>query len=331
MSYHQRTTDAAKGKWKGILLQLGIPAESLTGKHGPCPLCGGKDRFRFDNKDGRGSYICNTCGAGDGMKLATSFTGKSFTVLAPQIDDMLGNVKADAPGRPAMSDDDRAKALRAVWVATSPVTEGDLAHVYLSCRGVGELIYPKALRFGSALMDGEGGMRPALVAIVADYEGKPATLHRTFLRPDGKAKAEMTAPRKIMPGELPDRCAVRLSEFTTGALGIAEGIETAMSASALFDMPVWAAINATMLAKWWPPEGCDEVAIFADNDAKFGGQAAAYTLAHKLAVKGIAVTVHTPATIGTDFNDVWLQGRGKRFAMMDTTAKPFPATSEAAQ
>jgi len=313
MAYHERTTDAARGKWKGILLQLGVPGASLTGKHGPCPLCqDGTDRFRFDNKDQRGTYICNTCGAGDGMKLATGFTGKSFTVLAPQIDAMLGNVKPDGPGRPTMSDDDRAKALRAVWTATKPVEPGDLAHAYLTSRAVGELIYPKALRFG-VLTDGDGGMRPTLVAIVADQEGKPVTLHRTFLRPDGKAKAEMSSPRKIMPGELPDRCAVRLSEFHGGALGIAEGIETAMSASALYEMPVWAAINATMLAKWWPPEGCDEVAIFADNDAKFGGQAAAYALAHKLAVKGIAVTVHMPEAVGSDFNDVWLQGRGRRF------------------
>jgi len=308
--YHEKTTNAARGKWKGILLQLGVPAISLTGKHGPCPLCqDGTDRFRFDNKDQRGTYICNTCGAGDGMKLATSYTGKSFTVLAPQIDEMLGNVKPDAPGRPAMSDDDRAKALRAVWTATRPIAPGDLAHSYLSSRAVGELIYPKALRFGAALTDGDGGVRPALVAIVADYDGKPATLHRTFLRPDGKAKAEMTAPRKIMPGELPDRCAVRLSEFTAGALGIAEGIETAMAACALYGLPVWAAINATMMAKWTPPEGCDEVAIFGDNDPKFGGQAAAYQLAHRLAIKSIAATVHIPPQVGTDWADVWKNNR----------------------
>ena len=35
------------GKWPSTLLELGIPEEFLTGKHGPCPMCGGKDRFRF--------------------------------------------------------------------------------------------------------------------------------------------------------------------------------------------------------------------------------------------------------------------------------------------
>ena len=32
-------------------------------------MCGGKDRFRFDNQNGRGTYICNQCGSGDGLEL----------------------------------------------------------------------------------------------------------------------------------------------------------------------------------------------------------------------------------------------------------------------
>ena len=227
MSFHERTSLAARGKWKGILLQLGVPAESLTGKHAPCPMCGGEDRFRFDNKEQRGTFICNACGAGDGMKLAVEFTGKPFSHVASQIDAMLGNVKPDAPGKAAISDEDRTKALRAVWSATSPMQPRDLARVYLTTRRIEELVYPKALRFGPQIRDGEGGIRPAMVAIVTDYDGKPVTLHRTFLKPDGSGKAEMTSPRKLMPGDLPDGSAVRLSEFTTGTIGIAAagGIE----------------------------------------------------------------------------------------------------------
>ena len=48
---------------------LGVPAKALTNRHGPCPVCGGKDRFRFDDKGGRGTWICSTCGAGDGIEL----------------------------------------------------------------------------------------------------------------------------------------------------------------------------------------------------------------------------------------------------------------------
>ena len=144
MMFHEKTSLAARGKWKGILLQLGVDATSLTGKHGPCPMCGGADRFRFDNKDQRGTYICNACGAGDGMKLAVEFTGKPFNAIAAQIDGMLGNVKPDTPGKPALSDEDRTRALRSVWSATKQVEVGDLAHAYLASRRIDEVIYPKA-------------------------------------------------------------------------------------------------------------------------------------------------------------------------------------------
>lgn len=308
--FHEKTAHAAKGKWRGILLHLGLPAAALQDKHGACPLCGGEDRFRFDNKEGRGTYICNACGAGDGMKLAQAFTGKPFSDVAAQIDAILGNVKVDAPPRPPMSDEDRSQSLRRAWVDSHPMREGDLADTYLRSRGLGERIYPKSLRFAASMRDGDGGVRPAMLALVGVHGEKPVNLHRTFLRPDGAGKAEMQAPRKMMPGEIPDGACVALTDWHgQGALGIAEGIETAMSASRLFDMPVWAALNATMLAKWWPPEGCDDVAIFADHDAKFGGQAAAYRLAHRLAVKGVAVTVHVPDQIGADWNDVLRQRR----------------------
>jgi putative DNA primase/helicase len=311
MSYHRSTLEAAKGKWRGILLEFGLPEACLKDKHGPCPLCQSEKNFRWDNKDGSGSYIC-TCGAGNGSKLAEAFTGKTFKQVYDEIDLMIGNIKVDAvlPKR-EMSDEDRRFALREVYAATKQVAPGDLADKYLTARGLGELIYPKALRFAGALRDGEGGVRPCMVATVTDTEGKPVSLHRTFLRPDGLAKAEMEAPRKMMPGSLPDGASVRLSDGPSAALGIAEGVETALSASALYGLPVWAAINAAMLAKWTPPDWCEEVAIFGDNDPKFGGQAAAYALAHKLAVKGLAVTVHIPSIAGTDWNDIRMKGKAQ--------------------
>jgi len=303
MSYHRSTMEAAKGKWRGILLEFGLPEACLKDKHGPCPLCQSEKNFRWDNKDGNGSYIC-TCGSGPGAKLACEFMGKTFKQVADEIDLMIGNIKVDsAPPRRDMSDEDRRLALREVYAATKQVVPGDLADTYLKSRGFGELIYPKALRFAGALRDGEGGVRPCMVATVTDTEGKAVSLHRTFLRPDGLAKAEMEAPRKMMPGALPDGACVRLSDGPSASLGIAEGLETALAASVLYGLPVWAALTATMLAKWIPPEGVEDITIFADNDPKFGGQAAAYQLAHRLAVKGWDVTVLVPALAGADFND----------------------------
>ena len=308
MTYHRSTTEVAKGKWRGILLELGVPESCLRDKHGPCPVCGGEDRFRWDNRDGSGSFFCNgACGAGNGMALAELFTGKTFAEVAREIDRMLGNIKADAViPKAEMSEAQRLEALRAVYAATKPVAAGDLADKYLTARGFGGMDYPKALRFGPQLRDGEGGTRPCMVATVSDAAGKPVSLHRTFLRPDGLAKAEMAAPRKMMPGTLPDGACVRLSDGDLRVLGIAEGIETALAAAAMFNLPVWAAISSTMLARWTPPEGCKRVEIFSDNDPKYGGQAAAYTLAHRLACKGFTVRVRTPVNSGEDWNDNFL-------------------------
>lgn len=306
--FHDKTATAAKGKWRGILLTLGLPDDALKDRHGPCPMCGGINRFRWDNKDGNGTYLCNQCGAGDGMKLAVQFLGKPFSDVAAQIDGIIGNLTPDtARPKAGVTEADRLQILRKAWAETKPLEPADLGHKYLESRGLGEMVYPPALRFGAAMKDGDGGVRPCLLAMVGVFgEPKYATMHRTFLRPDGLAKAEMTAPRKLMPGSLPDGACVQLSTYTSGPLGIAEGIETAMSASAIYGLPVWAAINSANLTKWLPPAGCNEVVIFGDHDPMFGGQAAAYTLAHKISVKKSEVTVQIPPIMGQDWNDVWV-------------------------
>jgi putative DNA primase/helicase len=312
--FHQSTTQAAKGNWRGILMALGMPETFLRNQHGPCPLCGGNDRFRWDNDGGRGTYYCNSCGPGDGMKLAMKFTGKSFAEIAAKIDSILGNVKLDTPGKPATTEYDIRQALNGVWRVSKPVQPGDLVDRYLASRNLDDFVYPKTLRFAEKLRDGEGGIRPCMIALVGRY-GQPKfdTIHRTFLRPDGLGKAEMASPRKLMPGQVPDGACVMLSEWTkSGTLGIAEGIETAMAASALFDIPVWAAVSSSMMKKWLPPPGCENIVIFGDNDKKYGGQAAAYHLAQRLAARNLPVEqVKIPQLPGEDWADEWLR-RSKR-------------------
>ena len=81
----------ARGHWPHILLRLGLPPEALRNRHQPCPVCGGKDRFRFDDKDGRGTYFCNQCGAGDGFDLAMRYQGWDFRRCADEVQRILGN------------------------------------------------------------------------------------------------------------------------------------------------------------------------------------------------------------------------------------------------
>ncbi|EDW4568991.1 hypothetical protein ZL55_004128, partial [Salmonella enterica subsp. enterica serovar Emek] len=69
-----QVAEAAQGKWPVILQMLRIDVPE-NGRHGPCPKCGGKDRFRLDDLDGRGTWICSQCGNGDGLDLVKLMTG----------------------------------------------------------------------------------------------------------------------------------------------------------------------------------------------------------------------------------------------------------------
>lgn len=87
----KNVTLAACGQWQVILPQLGIDIPK-RGQHGPCPACGGKDRFRFDNLEGRGTWFCNQCSpqSGDGLALVKNVTGKSLGEVSDEVAAVLG-------------------------------------------------------------------------------------------------------------------------------------------------------------------------------------------------------------------------------------------------
>lgn len=64
----------ARGRWEEILSRIGYPfTATAPNEHVACPMCGGIDRFRFDNENGDGSFICSQgtgeAIAGDGFEL----------------------------------------------------------------------------------------------------------------------------------------------------------------------------------------------------------------------------------------------------------------------
>ena len=88
--------EQARHHRQGILGSLGI-AGSLKNKHQPCPCCGGKDRFRFDDKDGYGTFICNQCGAGDGFRLVMNLLHCDFKHAASIVESYLGTGWVNRP------------------------------------------------------------------------------------------------------------------------------------------------------------------------------------------------------------------------------------------
>ena len=93
--------DIAEGRWEEILMSLGgLSSKQLTNEHQPCPCCGGKDRYRFDNSKNQGTWFCNKCGGksgtgggGNGLSLLMRLRNWDFKEAVSQIERHLGVAK----------------------------------------------------------------------------------------------------------------------------------------------------------------------------------------------------------------------------------------------
>lgn len=85
----RQVISASENNWPHVLGCLNINVPDSPRRHAPCPACGGKDRFRFDD-NGRGSFICNQCGAGDGLDLIKRVNNCDTTEAALLAADVLG-------------------------------------------------------------------------------------------------------------------------------------------------------------------------------------------------------------------------------------------------
>lgn len=294
----RQVIDAARGKWPAILQAFGVDPKFLRNKQGPCPCCGGTDRFCFDDKEGYGTFICRQCGAGYGLKLLANITGKPERALAQEVGAMVGGLTASwTPAAPDMRK-------RFAWIAAhlQPPAKVPDVLAYLRGRGLKPTSHLHAVAgvryYEERKLLGEF---PAMVARFCSPAGDLLTYHLTHVQ--GGRKAPVSAPKKLLTplGPLPGG-ALRLTQVYPH-LGIAEGVETALAVMRDFRLPCWAAYSAAMLEKFQPPEGVTAVTIFGDHDASFTGQRAAYALAHRLGAAGIATDVRIPDQVG-DFADL---------------------------
>jgi len=307
--------------WPQVLAQLGVPESALRNKHGPCPACGGKDRFRFDNKRGRGDYICGQCGAGDGFRLLQQVYGWPFSEARQRVMQAAGLENAgdqrrrapDLAPPPAQEPHPLAhptdRVLRLRWDRCA-IANCENAVAYLTSRGLWPLPDGCTLSAHATVEYFDGAHRigrfPALLADICDVDGELVSLHVTYLQAGQKLATH--DPRKILsPLTGRSGCAVRLMPATE-ELGVAEGIETALSAAALDAVPVWAALNASLLARFEPPPGVARLRIYGDRDE--AGLTAALRVMERLQ-RRVQLEVRIPAAPANDWNDV-LVNRDRR-------------------
>lgn len=305
----------ASGKELGLLISAGISESVLNGKHQPCPMCGGVDRFRFDNKDGRGSYICGQCGSGDFVNLLMNHLSTDFVGVLDFVKQNLGVVSVDTK-RPQGTDYEKNRTrLDKIKSGCVKITEGDPVYRYLRKRGIkilpdGAVMYHPAIDYWE---DGKKtGTYPSMVACIMNNSMERVTYKITYLTPDG-LKADVPCQKKLMPTEreILGAC-VRMFRYTD-TLAVAEGIETALSYTQSTGIPCWSADTAGNLQKFDIPKGVENLVIVSDGD--FVGKQAAYALAVR-ASRTVKVNVVYPLRINCgleyvtdigekiDFNDL---------------------------
>lgn len=276
---------------------------------GKCPNCGYPSGFAVTERDGVLLYYCHARGCSQlhlqgaleraGLlprrsrqrrveRRRQSTRGKSV----PKSTELLGHPVSTLSN----SDPKREQAALTIWRRSRPA-DGTTAETYLRSRGYPGPI-PPTLRFASGKHPSDPDQyHPMMVgAVVCDDH--IVAIHRTFLRPDGRGKADLD-PNKMTIG----RCkgaAVRLAPAGP-ILALAEGIETALSYMQVRGLPTWAALSAGGFRSLILPEEVREIIIAADSDPV--GLIAARAAARLWLAEGRQVSIARPP-LGVDFNDL---------------------------
>jgi hypothetical protein len=134
-----------------------------------------------------------------------------------------------------------------------------------------------------------------MVAGVQAPDGKVIAIQQTWLTTEG----EKATSKRLTTGNLGSG-AVRLGAASK-IMGLAEGVETALSAMQMVGMTVWASLGASRLHNVELPADVEEVHVFVDNDEP--GRTAAKRTADVHTSLGRSVYLCSPPDQCGDYND----------------------------
>lgn len=318
------TVKQACGLWPRILPALGVTV--IKNRHQACPVCGGSDRFRFDDKEGRGTWFCNQCGAGDGLKLVEKVFGVTPSEAAGKVNAVTGNLPPVSPAVTAAAEagteaDRKAAASLAVKIMEKarPAT----GNAYLTRKG-----FPGRECLTLTTMHKTGGVTYRTGDMVVPlYDDSGALVNVQLINADG-------LKRTLKGGQVKGTCHILDGKKEAGKrLWIAEGYATALTVHHLTGETVMVALSSVnllslaSLARHKYP-AC-RIVIAADRDLNGDGQTKASAAAESC--EGV---VALPPVFG-DWNDAYTQHGGDttRKAMYDAIRppadSPFSTMSEA--
>ncbi|HBE9079251.1 DUF927 domain-containing protein [Serratia fonticola] len=291
----------ANGHWEAILQRLGIPTNRTEDE---CPACGGKTRYRFDDRDSRGTYHCSHCGAGSGLDLVMKVNQCGVREAAALVADVMAlPLPEPKPARekPQIAIADKVAAL----VAKSAPGQSH----YLTAKGL-QCTFP---------MLSDGSMLVGLTNADAEITGAQV------IKPDGSKRLVAGSVKK---GSF---CVVNL-QCSPDVVIIAEGVATALSAHLIHpDALNVAAIDAgNLLAvaeamRRTYPEA--QIIIAADNDIKPGEPNTGKVAAEKTA-KSVSGWLTLPPTDSKADWDDYRQQNGIEAAAQAFTAGMYQPQGE---
>jgi putative DNA primase/helicase len=303
-------TELARNNWPKLLSEIGgINPEALTNKHQPCPVCGGHDRYRFDDKEGRGTYHCNQCGAGDGMSLLQKVTGKPFKELAIEIEHTLG-ISREKPKRGKKIIIKSPEQAIATFLQAPPAT----THPYLTKKQIKPYV---------ARLNGD----ELLIPMYADLRGTLHSVQRILPEKD----QDGTDKRYIKGTEKKGKCCI-IGELKNAELVIlVEGYATGATVHELTERPVIVCFDAgnvwniaEMVRRTLP-----EIKLLIASDADGDGQKAKKTAQRFSGLACFPDFTGTHAT-GNDFNDlaVYANKETARQQLLDAIENTNPPSDD---
>ena len=213
---------------------------------------------------------------------------------------------APRPSPEAIGAQGRASLVHRLWATGWPLGQCPGAR-YLASRGIAD--EHGVLRFHPSVQLGPTTSaihRPALLAPVRDGVDLVA-VQRIFLDPGGHLARDIDPPRRLLG--CPGAGCVRLAP-AGDRLGLAEGIETALSAMQLLGLPVWATLGNERFAHVAIPASVTQLVLLPDNDR--AGRIAEELARPRHAADGRSIETIWPWHRLNDWNDVLRQeGRGR--------------------
>ncbi|MET3066926.1 primase-helicase zinc-binding domain-containing protein [Atlantibacter hermannii] len=318
------TVKQACGHWPRILPALGVKV--IKNRHQACPVCGGSDRFRFDDKEGRGTWLCNQCGAGDGLKLVEKVFGVKPSEAAQKVNAVTGNLPPVAPAETAAAEAETGAGRKAAGTLAAKLmekTRTTTGNAYLTRKGFPghECVMLTATHKTGGVTYCAGDM------VVPLYDERGALVNLQLINADG-------IKRTLKGGAVKGCCHTLEGKKQAGKrLWIAEGYATGLTVHHLTGETVMVALSsvnllslASLARQKYPT--C-QIILAADRDLNGEGQTKATAAAD--ACDG---TVALPPVFG-DWNDAFMQQgedatrRAIYDAIRPAAQSPFDTMSEA--